>query len=60
MQVSGQLHVPAALPHGEDRRLGRIQNRSDAVMKTKSSVPDEKRIPVVQPDASRYTDSFPG
>jgi hypothetical protein len=65
MEVSGQLHAPAALPPGKvpwypsDRNLGGPQIRSGHGGEEKNSQPPpgiEPRIPIVQPVAQRYTD----
>jgi hypothetical protein len=62
--VSGQLHVPAALPPGKSsrypfyRRLGGPQSRSGWYGEVKIFYPTGTRTPaslVVQPVASRYT-----
>jgi hypothetical protein len=64
MELSGQLHVPAALPQGKspwyplDRRLGGPQSL-DAVVKRKIPSPRREsnpRTPIVQAVAQRYTD----
>jgi hypothetical protein len=45
MEVSGQLHAPAAYPHGKspwyplDRRLGGLQSRSGSDGEEKNSQP---------------------
>jgi hypothetical protein len=55
LEVSGQLHAPAALPPGKSprypfyRRLGGPQSRSGRYRELSPSL-------VVQPVASRYTD----
>jgi hypothetical protein len=63
--VSGQLHVPAALPPGKNlrypcyRRLGGPQSRAGRYGEVKNfTLPGlEPPLPlVVQPVASRYTD----
>jgi hypothetical protein len=65
MEVSGQLHAPAALPPGKspwyplDRRLGGPQSRSGYGGEEKNSqTPRESnpRTPIVQSVAQRYTD----
>jgi hypothetical protein len=53
MEVSGQLHDPAALPAG---KLGGPQSRSGRGGEEKNSQPPNPRIPIVQPIAQRYTD----
>jgi hypothetical protein len=64
LEVSGQLHVPAALPPGKSsqfpcyRRLGGPQSRSGRYGEVKIFYPTGTRTPapvVVQPVASRYT-----
>jgi hypothetical protein len=51
MEVSGQLHAPAALPHGKspwyplDRRLGGPQSRSGRGGEEKNSQP----LPGIEP-----------
>jgi hypothetical protein len=63
MEVSAQLHAPAALPHGKspwyplDSRLDGPQSVLDAVVNIPS--PRRKsnpRTPIFQPVAQRYTD----
>jgi hypothetical protein len=63
MEVSGQLHAPAALPQGKEAHWigGCVGPRAvlDAVVKRKIPGPRREsnpRIPVVQPVAQRYTD----
>jgi hypothetical protein len=65
MEVSGQLHAPAALPPEKSprypfyRRLGGPQSRSGRYEELKIFYPTGTRTPpprVVQPIASRYTD----
>jgi hypothetical protein len=65
MEVSGQLHVPAALTPGKEscyplaRRLGGPQSRSGRGGEEKNSKPPQEsnpRTPIVQPVAQRYTD----
>jgi hypothetical protein len=65
MEVSGQLHAPAALPPGEDplvpidRRLGGLQNLSGRGGEEKSFQPRREsnpKTPIVQPVAQPYTD----
>jgi hypothetical protein len=57
MEVSGQLHVPAALPPGRspryplDRRLGGLQNRSGCCGIEKNPLP----LPGIEPRTCRYT-----
>jgi hypothetical protein len=58
MEVSGQLHVPAALPHWIG---GLVGSRAvlDAVVKRKIPSPRREsnpRSPIFQPIAQRYTD----
>jgi hypothetical protein len=66
MEVSGQLHAPAALPQGKspcyplDRRGGWVGTRAilDTVVKRKILSPRREsnpRIPIVQPVAQCYT-----
>jgi hypothetical protein len=62
MEVSGQLHVPAALSPGKSpwyplsRRLGESQNRSGRGVEEKNSQPLQGlKPPIVQPLAQRYT-----
>jgi hypothetical protein len=62
MEVSGQLHAPAALPQGKsswyplDRRLGGPQNRSGRGGEEKNSQPLLRlEAPIIQPVAQRYT-----
>jgi hypothetical protein len=62
MEVSGQLHDPAALPQGKshwyplDRKLGESQNRSGrgGEEKNSQSLPGLE-LPIIQPVALRYT-----
>jgi hypothetical protein len=62
MEVSGQLHAPAALPHGKspwyplDRRLGGLQSRSGrgGGEKNSQALPGVEP-PIFQPAAHRYT-----
>jgi hypothetical protein len=62
MEVSGQLHAPAALPPGKetlvptDGRLGRPQSRSRRGGDEKNSqhLPGLEP-PIIQPAAQRYT-----
>jgi hypothetical protein len=66
MEVSGQLHAPAALPPteiapGTQWIGGWVGPKAvpDAVMKRKipcSRLESNPRIPIVQPVAQRYTD----
>jgi hypothetical protein len=65
MEVSGQLHVQAALPQGKspfyplDRRLSEPQNRSGRGGEEKIPSPRRESKPgtlIVQPVAQRYTD----
>jgi hypothetical protein len=65
MEVSGQLHTPAALPQGKspwyplDRRLGGPQSRSGRGVKEKNSQSRRESNPkttIVQPVAQCYTD----
>jgi hypothetical protein len=66
LEVSGQLHAPAALPPRKDtprypfyRRLGGPQSRSGRYGEVKIFYPTGTRTPaplVVQPVASRYSD----
>jgi hypothetical protein len=64
MEVSGQLHVPAALSQGKspwyplDRRLGGPQSLSRRGGEEKNSQPRREsnpRTPIVQIVAQRYT-----
>jgi hypothetical protein len=63
MEVSGQLHAPAALPPGKDpprypldRGLGGPQNRSGRDGEEKNSQPlPGHEPPIVQPVVRRYT-----
>jgi hypothetical protein len=59
MELSGQRHVPAALPPGKTgyplyRWLGALQGRSGRVRKISSPPGFDPRT--IQPVASRYTD----
>jgi hypothetical protein len=57
MEVSGQLHSPAALPPGKlDRRLGGPQSRygRGGEEKNPQFLPGLKP-PIIQPIAQRYT-----
>jgi hypothetical protein len=64
MEVSGQLHAPAALFPGSllyplDRRLDGPQSRSERRGEEKIPSPiweSNPRIPIVRPVAQRYTD----
>jgi hypothetical protein len=66
MEVSDQLHAPAALPPGKEhpgthRIEGWVGPRAvlDAVVKRKINSPRQKsnpRTPIIQPGAQRYTD----
>jgi hypothetical protein len=65
MEVSGQLHIPAALPHGKspwyplDRRVGGPQSHFGRGGEEKNSQPPpriEPSTPIVQPVAQRYSD----
>jgi hypothetical protein len=64
MEVSGQLHAPAALPPGEEGTHwigGWVGPRAvlDAVVKRKNPSPPREsnpRIPIVQLVAQRYTE----
>jgi hypothetical protein len=67
MEVSGQLHAPAALPLGKvpctHRIGGWVGPRAflDAVVKRKIPSPRREsnlRTPIVQPVAQRYTDIY--
>jgi hypothetical protein len=65
MEVSGQFHAPAAVPHGKspwhplDRRLGGPQSRSGRGGEEKNSQPlPELEPPIKPPIAQRYTNSF--
>jgi hypothetical protein len=62
MEVSGQLHAPAALPQEKspwyslDRRLGGAQSRSGRGGEEKNSQPlTGLEPPIIQPVARRYT-----
>jgi hypothetical protein len=62
MEVSGQLHAPAAFPQGKsrwyplDRRLGGPQSSSGRDGKEKNSQPQPGlEPPIIQPVAQRYT-----
>jgi hypothetical protein len=62
MEVSGQLHSPAALSHGNnswyplDRRLGEPQSRSGRGGEEKNSQPlPGLEPPIIQPVAQSYT-----
>jgi hypothetical protein len=62
MKVSGQLHIPAALPPGQSpwyplhRRLGGPQSRSGRGGEEKNSkLLPALETPIVQPVAERYT-----
>jgi hypothetical protein len=62
MEVSGQLHVPVALPPGKrpcyplDRRLSGPQSRSGHDGEEKNSQPPPGlEPPIIQPVAQRYT-----
>jgi hypothetical protein len=62
MEVSGQLHAPAALPQRKspsyslDRRLGGPQSRSGHGGEEKNTQPLlELVLPIIQPIAQRYT-----
>jgi hypothetical protein len=58
MEVSGQIYAPAALPSGReplDRRLGGPQSRSGRGGE-ENRRESNRRIPIVQPVAQRYTD----
>jgi hypothetical protein len=62
MEVSGQLHAPAALPPGEDPwhplnwRLGGPQSRSGRGGEEKNTQPLPRlEPPNIQPVAQRYT-----
>jgi hypothetical protein len=62
MEVSGQLHAPAAMPRGKNpryslyRRLGGPQNRSGHCGEDKSLLaPVGNRTLAVQPVARRHT-----
>jgi hypothetical protein len=55
MEVSGQLHAPAALPPGKEPLVPVL----DTVVKRKIPSPRREsnpRTPIVQPVAQRYTD----
>jgi hypothetical protein len=58
MEVSGQLHIPAALPWGKvpqyqmDRRPGGPQSRSERCGEEK-----DRELPESEPVARHYTDS---
>jgi hypothetical protein len=63
MEVSGQIHAPAALPRGKepryplDRRLGGPQSQCGRRGENSWPYLDSNSDPsVVQPVASRYTD----
>jgi hypothetical protein len=65
LDVSGELHAPAAWPQGNspwyplDRRLGGPQSRSGRRAEEEDSQPHREsnpRTPIVQPVAQRYTD----
>jgi hypothetical protein len=65
LEVSGQLHAPAALPPGKSprypfyRRLGGPQSRSGLYGEAKIFTLSGLELPlplIVQPVASRYTD----
>jgi hypothetical protein len=62
MEVSGQLHAPAALPQGNhpryplDRRLSGSQSLSGRFGEETNLAPAGNRTPAVQPVARRYTD----
>jgi hypothetical protein len=58
MEVSGQLHTPAALPPGKNLQYplnsaGRVSLRAEE----KNLTPTGNRTPAVQAVARRYTDS---
>jgi hypothetical protein len=60
MEVSGQLHAPAALPPREwhllDMRLGGPQSRSGRCSEEKNSHPlPGLELPIIQPVAQSYT-----
>jgi hypothetical protein len=62
MDVSGQLHAPAALPQGKspwyplDRKLGGPQSWSGHNGEEKNSDPlPGLESPIIQPGAQRYT-----
>jgi hypothetical protein len=62
MDVSGQLHAPAALAQGKIpwyplvRRLGGPQSRSGCRGEEKNSQPlSGLELPIIQPVAQRYT-----
>jgi hypothetical protein len=62
MEMSGQLHVPAALPQGKspwyplDRKLGGPQNRSGQRGVEKNSQPlSGLETPIIQAVGQRYT-----
>jgi hypothetical protein len=61
MEVSGQLHDPAALPHGKspwyplDRRLSGPQSRSGRGGEENSQPLLGLEVPVIHPVAQRYT-----
>jgi hypothetical protein len=62
MEVSGQIHAPAALPPGKEPWIGGwVSPRAvmDAVVKRKIPSPRREsnpRTPIFQPVAQRYTD----
>jgi hypothetical protein len=62
MKVSGQLHVPAALPWGNrrqyqfDKKLCGPQNRFGRCGEKTNLAPAENQTPAFQPLARRYTD----
>jgi hypothetical protein len=63
MEVSGQLHAPAALPPAKEPLVpvGWVSPRAvlDAVVKRKIASPRQEsspRTPILQPVAQRYTD----
>jgi hypothetical protein len=61
MQVSGQLHAPAALFSAKepryplDRRLGGPQSRSEHGGEKNSQPLAGLELPIIQPAAQRYT-----
>jgi hypothetical protein len=66
MELSGQIHAPAALPPGKDpryaldRRLGGTQNRSGRGEEKYPQLLRGLEPPIIQPVARRYTLSYPG
>jgi hypothetical protein len=61
MEVSGQLHAPAALPPGTHWIGGWVGHRAVLETVVKRKFPSNRRgsnprTPIVQPMAQRYTD----